>query len=161
MTCVSLVTCHLSLGPSCVVHLLTSVLHWSRTRAPGWGGFSCEICQPISDSSRKDNTFHCFFERCLHERFHLSSFFFFFICFCQPLRYVFRFFLSSVAGVFFHPAPVSLIQGFRFQNRGSAVFVPKKFSALLTRYIGNIGNCIFFCEEKKKSNKWRRRRKKI
>ena len=42
--------------------------------------------------------------------------------------------------------------------RGQLVFVPKIFSALLTRDIGNIG---IFAEQKKKSNKWRRRRKKI
>ena len=64
----------------------------------------------------------------------------------QPLRYVFRFFLSSVAGVFFSPCASVLSRNSDFKIGGSAVFVPKNFSALLTR---DIGNCIFFAEQKK------------
>ena len=87
---------------------------------------------------------------------------FFFDHHAQPLRYVFRFFLSSVAGVFFSPCASVLSRDSDFKIGGSAVFVPKNFSALLSRDIGNIGNCIFFfAKQKKKSNKWRRRRKKI
>ena len=86
---------------------------------------------------------------------------FFFFHFFQPLRYVFRFFLSSVAGFFFPPCASVLSRNSDFKIGGSAVFVPKNFSALLTRDIGNIGNCIFFLRSKKKSNKWRRRRKKF
>ena len=39
--------------------------------------------------------------------------------------------------------------GIQISRLGSAVFVPKNFSALLTRDIRNIGNCIFFAEQKK------------
>ena len=46
----------------------------------------------------------------------------------------------------------------RWKIGGSACFYAQIFSALLTRDIGNIG---IFAEQKKKSNKWRRRRKKI
>ena len=81
--------------------------------------------------------------------FQIRELFFFFDTLLQPLRYVFRFFLSSVAGgFFFHPAPVSY-PGIQISRLGSAVFVPKNFSALLTRDIRNIGNCIFFAEQKK------------
>ena len=78
-------------------------------------------------------------------------FFFFFFVLKQPLRYVFRFFLSSVAGFFFSPCASVLSRDSDFKIGGSAVFVPKNFSALLSRDIGNIGNCIFFLRSKKKN----------
>ena len=67
----------------------------------------------------------------------MTIFFFFFVWYIQPLRYVFRFFFSSVAGVFFSPCASVLSRDSDFKIGGSAVFVPKNFSALLTRDIGN------------------------
>ena len=87
------------------------------------------------------------------------SFFFVHPSAAPPLRFQI-FFEFCCGGFFFHPVPVFLSRNSDFKIGGSAVFVPKNFSALLTRDIGNIGNCIFFAEQKK-SNKWRRRRKKF
>ena len=87
--------------------------------------------------------------------------FFFFRHVFQPLRYVFRFFLSSVAGIFFHPAPVSY-PGIQISRLGGQlVFVPKKFSALLTRDIGTQGTVFFFAEQKKINQMAPQAKKKI
>ena len=93
-----------------------------------------------------------------YARMHTISFFL--VTMSQPLRYVFRFFLSSVAGVFFSPCASVLSRDSDFKIGGSAVFVPKLFSTADQGHWEH-RELYFFLRSKKKSNKWRRRRKKI